>query len=156
MSDRKSLKEKLSIKNVSAFLGTIIALITSFQFLLMPAIDNYVEGKIKEREKELTEEANLNVSFRTLLSQESGIPVDRIHVAYGDMYIEFRQMVDEFAIIKEVIRKEQEEIQVGLVFYHGRLWWRWSNGEDYRVRKEDTMGYFWTDDEDIDHPIGLK
>lgn len=156
MSDKKSLKEKLSIKNVSAFLGTMIALITGFQFLLMPAIDNYVEGKIKEREEELMEEASLNVSFRTLLSEESGVPVDRIHVAYGDLYIEFREMMDEFNIIKEVIRKEQEEQIVGLVYYHGRLWWRWSDGSDYRIRKSPDIGFYWIDDEGVDRPIGLR
>lgn len=152
----KKIKEKLSLVNISAFLGTIIALITGFQFLLMPAIDSYAEGKIKEREEELIKEASGQVSFRTLLSQESGVPKDRIHIVYGEMYIKFREMMDQVEVLNSVIEKEQEEIDVGLVFYHGRLWWRWKDHDDYRIRKKEDLGFYWIDSIGTEHPVGLK
>jgi len=152
----KEIKKKLTLTNISIVLGTIVALVSSIQFLAMPALDAYVETKIQDREEELMGEASAKVSFRTLLSQESGIPRDRVHIAYGELYIKFREMLDQMEEIQDVIDVGKDEKQIGLVFYHGRLWWRWKDGEDYRMRKKSDSSYYYVGEDDKEHKIGLR
>lgn len=105
----------------------------------VPALNNYVEERIEAYEKE----HKSTKSFRSLLSEETGIPSDRIHMVFGQWYnshLAFEKLVDD---VSPILEEEKTCIIPRLIVQpNGRVKWRHADGElyDASVRQD---GFHW-------------
>lgn len=94
----------------------------------IPALNNYVEERIDAYEKE----HKSSKSFRSLLSEETGISQDRIHIKFGEWYnshLAFEALVEE---VTPLLQEELTTIRPRLVILpSGRAKWYHIDGEVY-------------------------
>lgn len=94
----------------------------------IPALNNYVEERIQAYE----EEHKSSKSFRSLLSEETNIPKDRIHIKFGEWYnshLAFEELVTK---VSPLLEEELTTIRPRLVILpSGRAKWYHTDGEVY-------------------------
>jgi len=113
-----------SIRKLIEYGGIFLAV---WQFGL-PALNVYVEERIKAYE----DEHNSSKSFRTLLSEEMGIPADRIHIYIGEWAKQHEQsegLLDEmFPILEAEVNNIRPRLEI---LPGGRAKWYHTDGESY-------------------------
>lgn len=105
----------------------------------IPALNNYIEERIEAYE----EEHKSSKSFRELLSEETKIPTDRIHIVFGQWYnshLEHEELVESIYPILE--EEALCTIPRLVISPSGRAKWYHSDGEIYdAIIGED--GHYW-------------
>lgn len=94
----------------------------------VPALNNYIEKRIEAYENE----HKSSKSFRSLLSEETKIPQDRIHIKFGEWYnshLEFDSLVQK---VYPLLEEELNTIRPRLVILpSGRAKWYHTDGDIY-------------------------
>lgn len=107
----------------------------------IPALNNYIEERIAAYE----DEHNSAKSFRTLLSEETNIPSDRIHIKFGEWYNSHQEHEKLVEAIYPILEEESTCIIPRLIILPtGRVKWRHTDGELYDATLgDDGFHYFW-------------
>lgn len=108
----------------------------------IPALNNYVEERIEAYENE----HNTSKSFRSLLSEETGIPADRIHIVFGQWYnshLQFEKLVED---VSPILEEEKTCIIPRLVILpSSRAKWYHRDGEVYdaSIGQDGHYWFYW-------------
>lgn len=125
-----------SIRKIVEYAGIAVAL---WQFGV-PAINHHIEDRIEAYETE----HNSSKSFRTLLSEETKIPVDRIHIEFGTWYnnhVEVEGLVNRFSpLLEEKLSTIQPRLILNPVT--NRAKWLNVDGERYDATIGND-GFYW-------------
>lgn len=82
----------------------------NIQFINSPNFSLFVDGVIKDYEKQLAEEESNKVGLRTLLSLKMGVDEDEVHIKLGEMFKseeEFKKKIITY--INEIIEEVKRE-----------------------------------------------
>lgn len=105
----------------------------------IPALNNYIEERIDAYEKE----HKSSKSFRELLSEETKIPADRIHIVFGEWYNSHLRHEELVASIYPILEEEATCIIPRLIkLPTGRVKWRHIDGELYDASIGQD-GFYW-------------
>lgn len=115
---------------LAALTGSMLTILGIVGWLLKPHVDTYiinVHDAHEESKKDPTK-----IPFRDLLSNETGIPSDRIHIKFGEWYnshLAFEKLVDD---VSPILEEEKTCIIPRLIVMpNGRVKWRHTDGEVY-------------------------
>ena len=126
---------------LAALLGSMSTILVFVGWLVRPHIDEYIINVHNEYEK--TQEDPLKKSFRDLLSEETGIPNDRIHIKFGEWWndhIKFESILED---ILPVLEEEVTCIIPRLIIMtNKRAKWLHRDGEFYDASIGND-GFFW-------------
>lgn len=113
-----------TIRKLIEYVGIFLAV---WQFGL-PALNNYVEERIFAYEKE----HKSSKSFRDLLSEETGIPADRVHIVIGQWHEEHKaseKLLDEvFPLLESEVNNIRPRLEIQP---EGRAKWHDVDGQIY-------------------------
>lgn len=105
----------------------------------LPALNVYIEERIVAYNKE----HNAEKSFRTLLSEETQIPSDRIHIVFGEWFNKHKQQEKLLDSIFPIIQEEVVCIMPRLrILPSGRGKWTHVDGQDYDAYIGED-GFYW-------------
>lgn len=107
----------------------------------IPALNNYIEERIIAYENEHKSAK----SFRALLSEETQIPQDRIHIKFGEWYNSHKEHEKLVEAIYPILEEESTCIIPRLIILPtGRVKWRHIDGELYDATMgDDGFHWFW-------------
>lgn len=113
-----------TLRKLIEYVGIFLAI---WQFGL-PALNNYIEERIIAYE----EEHKSSKSFRVLLSEETGIPADRVHIVIGQWHKEHRASEELLDEVFPLLESEVNNIRPRLEILPGgrAKWYHW-DGEVY-------------------------
>jgi len=108
-------------------------------FWLLPTLDDHTEQKIKDYHKADTSKK----SFRVLVGEELDWKPDRVHINLSKAVKTIKKIKKDLYNLKPHIDQEREAITPRLIILSGREYWVASDGENYRVhREENGEGYY--------------
>jgi hypothetical protein len=108
----------------------------------IPALNNYVEERIEAYEKE----HKSSKSFRSLLSEETEIPADRIHIKFGEWYNQHNEFEELVQKVSPLLEEELSTIRPRLVIHpSGRAKWYHRDGEVYdaSIGQDGHYWFYW-------------
>jgi len=132
------------IKKVLEY-GAIVGGIWAFG---LPAVREQMRGEIESYHHNLEEVEKDKIPFRRLLSQEMGVPEDRVHIVMGEMKLMIDASVDSVKKFSEhwIPYLEDEKINIRPrleILPDGEEWWVADDNKRYRVtRLEDGYGQY--------------
>lgn len=128
-----------TVRKLIEYVGIFLAV---WQFGL-PALNNYVEERIDAYEKE----HKSSKSFRTLLSEETKIPKDRIHIEFGKWYNNHLESELLIQAVYPLLEAELNNIRPRLeILPSGRARWHHTDGEVYDASVgQDGLHWFYKD-----------
>lgn len=123
-----------SIGTIGGFAWTLVGDNIDRHFLQVYL--DYQEEEIKRSPRKM--------SFRDLLSLETKIPSDRIHIKFGEWYnshIKFEELVDK---VYPLLEQELNTVSPRLIIYsNGRAKWLHTDGEPYDATlRQDGLYWF--------------
>lgn len=86
--------------------------------------------------------------FRQIFSEETDIPIGRVGYVISDWYKDEEQFKKDVADIMPHIHDEVTTITPRLIIRDGKEWWLHTDGEEYRVKRDENgFGWFYSDPE---------
>lgn len=147
--DKKELKHAFLGDNVLITVGKKLAewgaIVTAVWFFGAPAAEDYVDDRIAIHDQERREEEGKQTPFRVLLSQEMGVPSDRVHIVIGQMKHNMDAALDSVQKFNNTwipyLQDEKNTIRPQLIIRDGRPWWLAEDGLEYQVEN----GFYYKD-----------
>ena len=119
--------------------GTII---TGLWALGLPAANDHIDSRIELYEEARLELEGQKTPFRVLLSQEMGVPSDRVHIAIGQIKHDVDSALDSVQHFSNFwipyLRTEKNRIRPRLIITEdGDEYWIADDNKAYRVERND-------------------